>query len=242
MTAQSPLRQALANREIRLAETAWMLGIAAEGAFVVGLLVYAYQVGGIVEVGFASLARTLPAGLLAPFIAGLADRVPRHRLLVAVHVARGAVVAVLALVAALGGGTIPLLMLAALEGILASLHRPSNAALLPALARAPEELVASNVVSGAGENIGSLVGPAVAAGLVALFGVKSALIAPALAFGAAAVAISLVRPAAQPAHLVASRRGGWRRALGGIIALREHPSAALLAGIGMTQKIGRAHV
>src|SRR5205085_409603 len=84
------------------------------------------------------------------------------------HVARGAVVAVLALVAALGGGTIPLLMLAALEGILASLHRPSNAALLPALARAPEELVASNVVSGAGENIGSLVGPAVAAGLVAL--------------------------------------------------------------------------
>ncbi len=239
MTGQSPLRQALANREIRLAETAWMLGIAAEGAFVVGLLVYAYQVGGIVEVGFASLARTLPAGLLAPFIAGLADRVPRHRLLVAVHVARGAVVAVLALVAALGGGTIPLLMLAALEGILASLHRPSNAALLPALARAPEELVASNVVSGAGENIGSLVGPAVAAGLVALFGVKSALIAPALAFGAAAVAISLVRPAAQPAHLVASRRSGWRRALGGIIALREHPSAALLAGIGMTQTFVR---
>jgi len=236
VTGQSPLRQALANREIRLAETAWMLGIAAEGAFVVGLLVYAYQVGGIVEVGFASLARTLPAGLLAPFIAGLADRVPRHRLLVAVHVARGAVVAVLALVAALGGGTIPLLMLAALEGILASLHRPSNAALLPALARAPEELVASNVVSGAGENIGSLVGPAVAAGLVALFGVKSALIAPALAFGAAAVAISLVRPAA---HLVASRRSGWRRALGGIIALREHPSAALLAGIGMTQTFVR---
>ena len=73
MTGQSPLRQALANREIRLAETAWMLGIAAEGAFVVGLLVYAYQVGGIVEVGFASLARTLPAGLLAPFIAGKPD-------------------------------------------------------------------------------------------------------------------------------------------------------------------------
>jgi MFS family permease len=239
VTAPSPLQQALANREIRLAETAWMLGIGAEGAFVVALLVYAYQVGGIVEVGLASLARTLPAGLLAPLIAGLADRLPRHRLLLAVHTSRGAVVALLAVTAALGGGTALLLLLAALEGILAGLHRPSNAALLPALARAPEELVASNVVSGAGENVGSLVGPAVAAGLVTLFGVGPALLAPAAAFGAAAIAISLVHPSAQPAHQAASHRSGWRRALSGIVALREHPSAALLAGIGMTQTFVR---
>ena len=239
VTAQSPLREALGNREIRLAETAWMLGLAAEGAFVVALLVYAYQAGGIVEVGLASLARTLPAGLLAPFIAGLADRLPRHRLLLAVHAARGSTVAVLALSAALGGGAAILLALAAVEGVLASLHRPSNAALLPALARAPEELVASNVVSGAGENIGSLVGPAAAAGLVTFFGVVPALAAPALVFGAAALAISIVRPAAQPGHPPAARRNGWRRALGGIVALREHPSAALLAGIGMTQTFVR---
>lgn len=238
MTAQSPLREALGNREIRLAETAWMLGIAAEGAFVVALLVYAYQAGGIVEVGLASLARTLPAGLLAPFIAGLADRLPRHRLLLAVHAARGSTVAVLAFSAAMGGGAGILLALAALEGILASLHRPSNAALLPALARAPEELVASNVVSGAGENIGSLVGPASAAGIVTLFGVVPALAAPAVAFATAALAISLVRPAAQPGH-PAARQDGWRRALGGIAALREHPSAAVLAGIGMSQTFVR---
>jgi MFS family permease len=239
VTAPSPLRQALANREIRLAETAWMLGIAAEGAFVVALLVYAYQIGGIVEVGLASLARTLPAGILAPFIAGLADRLPRHRLLLAVHAARGITVALLALVAALGGGAVLLLLLAALEGVLASLHRPSNAALLPALARAPEELVASNVVSGAGENLGSLAGPALAAGLVTLFGVGAALVAPAAAFGAAALAISRVRPAQQPAHAPAANRRGWTRALAGIAALREHPSAAVLAGIGMTQTFVR---
>jgi MFS family permease len=239
VTAPSPLREALGNREIRLAETAWMLGIAAEGAFVVALLVYAYQAGGIVEVGLASLARTLPAGLLAPFIAGLADRVPRHRLLLAVHAARGTAVAFLALSAAMGGGAAVLLGLALVEGILASLHRPSNAALLPALARAPEELVASNVISGAGENIGSLVGPATAAGLVSLFGVVAALAAPAFAFAGAALAISLVRPAAQPSHGVATGRNGWRRALGGLVALREHPSAAVLAGIGMTQTFVR---
>ena len=239
MTAPSPLRQALANREIRLAETAWMLGIAAEGAFVVALLVYAYQLGGIVEVGLASLARTLPAGILAPFIAGLADHLPRHRLLVAVHASRGVVVALLALAAALGGGTALLLLLAAIEGILASLHRPSNAALLPALAHAPEELVASNVVSGAGENLGGLAGPAIAAGLVTIFGVGSALLAPAFAFWAAAVAIGLVRPAAQPIVAPGTRRSPWGRALGGIAALREHPSAALLAGIGMTQTFVR---
>ena len=131
-----------------------------------------------------------------------------------------------------------LLALAALEGILASLHRPSNAALLPALARAPEELVASNVVSGAGENIGSLVGPASGGGIVTLFGVVPALAAPAVAFATAALAISLVRPAAQPGH-PAARQDGWRRALGGIAALREHPSAAVLAGIGMSQTFVR---
>src|SRR5437764_982682 len=216
-----------------------MLGIAAEGAFVVALLVYAYQLGGIVEVGLASLARTLPAGILAPFMAGLADHLPRHRLLVAVHASRGGVVALLALAATLGGGTALLLLLAAIEGILASLHRPSNAALLPALAHAPEELVASNVVSGAGENLGGLAGPAIAAGLVTIFGVGSALLAPAFAFWAAAVAIGLVRPAAQPIVAPGARRSPWGRALGGIAALREHPSAALLAGIGMTQTFVR---
>ena len=65
-------------------------------------------------------------------------RLPRHRLLVAVHASRGAVVALLALVAWLGGGIAPVLLLAAVEGVLASLHRPSNASLLPALARAQQ--------------------------------------------------------------------------------------------------------
>ena len=93
MQAPNPVRQALANREIRLAEIGWMLGIAAEAAYLVALLVFAFQLGGVGWVGLAGLARTLPGALSAPFIGSLADRLPRHRLLFVVHLGRAAAVA-----------------------------------------------------------------------------------------------------------------------------------------------------
>jgi MFS family permease len=235
----SPLRHALANREIRLAELAWMLAIASENAYLVALFVNAYLLGGIVEVGLAGVARALPGGLLAPFIAGLGDRLPRHRLLLGVHVARAVLVGALAIVAATGGNLAILLGLAALEGIVATLHRPSQMSLLPALATAPDELVASNVISGAAENLGSLAGPAAGAALVAFSGVPLALAVPAVGFGAAAVTIGLVRPASQP-RPAADRLGRrWHRGLDGLLALRDHPSARLIVGLGITQTFVR---
>ena len=47
--------------DIRRAEVAWMLGYAAEWAWLVALFVYAYGVGGVAAVGLAGLVRTLPA-------------------------------------------------------------------------------------------------------------------------------------------------------------------------------------
>lgn len=239
MADRSPLRHALANREIRLAELAWMVAIAAENAYLVALFVNAYLLGGIVEVGLAGVARALPGGLLAPLIAGLADRLPRHRVLLGVHLARALLVGALAVVAARGGSAPILLSLAAVEGVVATLHRPSHMSLLPALATAPDELVASNVVSGAAENLGSLAGPAGGAALVALSGVPAAFGVPAAAFGVAALIIGLVRPASQP-RPVPSRAGrGWLRGLDGLVALRDHPSARLIVGLGVTQTFVR---
>jgi MFS family permease len=237
VAAPSPLRQALANREIRLAELAWMLGIASENAYLVALFVNAYQLGGIVEVGLSGVARTLPAAVLSPFLAGLADHLPRHRVLLAAHLSRGAAIAGLALTALMGGSLVVLLTLAAIEGVIATLHRAAHMSLLPALASAPEELVASNVVSGAAENVGGLAGPAVGAALVAVAGVVVAFAAAAAAFGAAALTIALVHPATQPPRTRAQVT--WRRGLDGIVALREHPSAALVVGMGGVQTFVR---
>ncbi len=94
-------------------------------------------------------------------------------------------------------------------------------------------------MSGAAENLGSLVGPAAGAALVAGPGIPIALAIPAVGFAAAAITIALARPAAQPR--VTGDRGTrrWRRGLDGLIALREHPSARLIVGLGVTQTFVR---
>jgi MFS family permease len=238
--APNPVRQALANREIRLAEIGWMLGIAAEAAYLVALLVFAFQLGGIGWVGLAGLARTLPGALSAPFIGSLADRLPRHRLLLVVHLGRAAAVASLALLSATGGSQILLFVLAGAEGIFATLHRPSNASLLPALARAPEELIASNIVSGTAENLGTLIGPALGGAVLLLAGTTAGFVIPATMFLAAAFAVGLVRPMTQPRLLPeAAGRRGLRRIMRGFEALIEHPTAGLLVGIGLSQTFVR---
>ena len=90
--AADALRRVLANRDIRRAELAWMLGWAAEWAWLVALLVFAYNSGGVVVVGVLGLARTLPAAILAPVLSTLSDRLPRHRVLLGVHSGRAVLI------------------------------------------------------------------------------------------------------------------------------------------------------
>src|SRR3970040_529459 len=79
------LRRVAGNRDIRRAELAWMLGWAAEWAWLVALFVFAYGVGGVGLVGALGLIRTLPAAVLAPALSTLSDRRQRHRVLLGVH-------------------------------------------------------------------------------------------------------------------------------------------------------------
>jgi hypothetical protein len=136
----------------------------------------------------------------------------------------------------MGGGAAPLLILASVEGLISTQQRPSHMSLLPALASSPEELVAGNVVSGAAENVGSLIGPLVGAATIAIGGPVLSFVVASVGLCLAAVAISLTRPASQP-PVIAEQ--AWHRALDGVQALREHPTAALLVGMGLTQTFVR---
>ena len=234
VATRSPLRQALASREIRLAELAWMLGLTAETSYAVTLLVSAYERGGIVQVGVVGVARTLPAGVLAPFIAGLAGRLARHRVLLVAYTLRATAVGLLAVAALLGAPAIVVALIAAVEGVASTLQRPSQMALLPALASEPAELVAANVVSGAAENLGSLVGPALGAVLVASLPIAVAFAVPSLGFAVAAIVIANVHPAGQPPR-AESGAPAWRRSLEGLVALNTYRSAALMVGLGLVQ-------
>lgn len=224
------LRQVLGNRLIRRAEAAWLIAIAAQWAFLVSVLVYAYDLGGVPAVGLAGMLRMLPAAILAPFITTLTDRLPPGRVLLGIHVGSAVSVGFAALVIATGIPG-PLVFVAVVaEGILATLHRPTTMALMPALVRSPQELIACNSVTSTGEALGVLIGPAVGGLLLAAGGPALGAAVPAFAFAAAAFAVLIIRTR-RPTVKDHADRSAFRDMFGGFVALRRYPSAALLIGL-----------
>src|SRR6185503_8941430 len=154
-TAADALRRVLANPDIRRAQLAWMLGYAGEWSWLVALWVYAYQTSGVVAVGILGLARTLPAAILSPALSTITDRLPRHRVLLAIHLGRASLVGMAGFAIVTGLSPFVIYAMAPLDALLGVLHRPTHMSLMPALARSPEELVASNVASSTFEGIGT---------------------------------------------------------------------------------------
>jgi hypothetical protein len=68
---------------IRRAQVSFGAMWASEAAFLVGIGVLAYRDGGIAAVGIVTAARMAAAALLAPWLATVADRVRRERVLAA---------------------------------------------------------------------------------------------------------------------------------------------------------------
>ena len=238
--AWAALRRAMANRSIRSMQLGWLTAIAAETAFVVSLLVFAYGVGGVLLVGVAGMLRTLPAALSAPFLGMLADRLPRERVLLGVHVGRGAAIGLAAVAVAVELPAAVVFGCAVVEGMLATLHRPTTMSLLPALARSPDELVGGNVTVSVGEGLGVLTGPALGGALLLVGAPWLGFGVPAMGFGIAAVSTLAIGRSHSVAPAADIEPGAkLREALGGIRALRADRHARLLVGVVGTQTFVR---
>ena len=109
--------------------------------------------------------RLLPAAVVAPFASSLGDRFRRERFLLAMLVLGAAALGASA-AAAFAGNTALVFVFAAVLGVSSTLVRPALQALLPSLARTPQELIASNGATSTVEGAGTLVGP-IAAGVLA---------------------------------------------------------------------------
>jgi MFS family permease len=182
----SALGASLRNDNVRRVELAWGAAIAAEWAHFVALGVFAYEQGGTAAVGIAGLVRLLPAAAVAPFAASFGDRFRRERFLFTLTLlGAGALIASAA--AASADNRVLVFAFASVVGLAATLIRPALQALLPSLARTPEELIASNGATSTIESLGTLVGPVVAGVFVSL-----ADEAAVFAVGAAALVVSAV--------------------------------------------------
>jgi hypothetical protein len=192
-SAGAALRDTLANNSLRRIEGSWAAGIAADGAFLVVLLVVAYQAGGAVAVGILGAVRVVPAIFAAPHATTLVERYRGNRVLTAINVLRALGAVATAAVIAVDLPVAVTFVLAAIVAGAGSLVRPIQTALLPALARTPGELVAANVAASTGEGIGTFVGPLLAGVLVASTGSVPASVLVAAGFAAAAALLTGVQ-------------------------------------------------
>jgi hypothetical protein len=171
------IRQVAANAGLLRLEAASLAWSTAEATYLIGLLVLAYEAGGTTSVAFIAVLRALPSVVLAPLIMSLTAALPRDRLLRLVVAVRVACVVAATIEVVAGAPPASIYALAAIDAVAASLLRPLRATLVPALARSPEELVAANVATSTGDSLAALVGPAIAAVLLAVGDVPATFVA-----------------------------------------------------------------
>ena len=230
----SALGVAVRNDNVRRVELAWGAAIGAEWAHFVALGVFAYERGGAAAVGVAGLVRLLPAAAVAPFAASLGDRFRRERFLLAMTLVGSGALAASA-VAAFAAEQVLVFVFAAVVGISSTLIRPALQALLPSLARTPEELIAANAATSTVESVGTLAGPLLAGVLVSFADVGVVFIGSAGMLLAATALLARVRVEGR-ISLAAAEDQTARRLIGaGFEAIALAPRARLLVGLGVAQ-------
>lgn len=189
-----------ANPQLRRLQLAGAGSVAGQWAYSVALAVYAYEAGGAKAVGIVTLIRTIPAAILAPFLATLTDRLPRIPLMASTSIGRAATIGGAGAVALSDGPSWAVYALAGLAAILGTVFLPAESALLPQLARDPEELTAANVTRSTIDSVGSFAGPAIGGGLLAATSAGVVFLVTAGTFIWGAVMVSLIRPQAARAQ------------------------------------------
>ena len=162
------MREVFRNRGLRRLQLAWAGSIIGSWAYSVALVVYAYDVGGAGAVGLMGLVRWLPSAAASPFAATLGDRYPRVRVMLGADLLRAAALAGMTACVLLDAPAVVVYILAASVAVFSTAFQPAQAALLPVLARTPEELTAANVSSSTLESLGFCVGPALGGVLLAV--------------------------------------------------------------------------
>ena len=217
------VREALANDGIRRLELVWTIGIAADAALLVVLLVVVYAQDGALAAGVLGAVRMGPAVLTGMLAGTVVRRFGGRRVLLTLGSVRALAAALCAIVIAAGMPSILLYVLAALGAVAGAPVRPAAATLMPGLARSPGELVAANMAWGTGEGLGTFAGPFIAGLLIA---------AGQLPLAAAAVAVAFLVTVFVAAGLrfehATDAGGGARQSRGlglaeGVRALRRRP-------------------
>ena len=176
------VRAVLRNANLRRVELAFVGFNTAEWGTWIAILVFAYEQGGPTATAVIAVIQLAPAAVFAPLVAVVGDRYRRERVLSLGYLSQALILGMTAAALLVRAPLAVIYALAALAATSITVTRPVQAALLPSLARTPEELTAANVIGGWIESLSMLIGPAAAALLLgvtspgAVFAVMAAVV------------------------------------------------------------------
>jgi MFS family permease len=161
-----------ANRALVRVLTGYVLFTLAEYAVWIAMLVFAYTRGGVTIAGLVAVAQLVPAAVVAPLVAPIADRRSPVVLLAGGYLVQAAAMAA---TAAAVIADVPLAAYAAavVAATAVTTTRPAQSALVPSLAATTDQLTAANVVVGWLEAAGFAAAGLLAGTLISLAGVGS---------------------------------------------------------------------
>jgi MFS family permease len=165
-------RSLAGNRALGRVLAAYVMFTLSEDAVWIAMLVYAYGRGGTTAAGLVAVAQLVPAAVVAPLAASLADRRSPVVLLVGGYLVQAAAMAGTA-VAIWAGTPLAAYAAAVVASTAVTATRPAQSALIPSIAATPDQLTAANVVVG-GLDAAGVAGAGLLAGvLITLAGVGS---------------------------------------------------------------------
>src|SRR3954453_11508760 len=189
------------NPEMRRLQLAWGAESLAIWSFAIALGVYAFDAAGATAVGVAGLVRLLPGAFAAPFGGLAGDRFSRRRVLLISALGNSALLGGAALAAASGAPAAIVFALAGLSTVAICPYVPAEGALLPIVARTPQELSAANVAHSTMDNAGFLTAGVARGVLLATATPQAVFGMAALAGLAAALLLARLTPDPRPAYV-----------------------------------------
>jgi MFS family permease len=200
-------RRAFAHPPLRRLQLGWAGAAIGQWAASIAVTVFAYAAGGAPAVALQLVMRMLPAAVAAPFMSTFADRTSRVRVMVLADATRVVVLLGMAALVAVDAPLIAVFVGSAVAGVLGTAFEPAKSALLPDLAREPDELTAANVVSNGIDSTSFFLGPGLAGLLLAVSSPEVVLVATALTFLWSALLIAGISEPARGSGATAGREG-----------------------------------
>jgi hypothetical protein len=230
----------LRDRALRRIELAYLWFTVAEYATWIAILVYAFERGGATAAGVVSLIQLVPSAIVAPVAAAYGDRYRRDRFLRYGYLAQAVAMGTAGALMVRGAPAVAVYVAAAAAAVTITLTRPAQGSLVPLLVNGPEQLVAINAVSGALESASFIVGPALAALLMALFDPGAVFLAMAIAVATSALLVtglSIPEGTSGTPEDDEVAATAVRRSFQGFARLAGQPDARLLVGLVASQSV-----